>query len=260
MKNKSNCVKMRIIFIQVVTIMIRIAICDDKECDALAAKKVIRNTLNNLNQEAEIEYYLNAKEIQDKLLKRKEPLDLLILDIDMPDISGLDLAEKLRANNLKLLIIFLSNHEEFVFKAIEFQPFRYIRKTKLETEMPIAIQSAVKIIKINSDKQIIINTDYGEMKIMVSDIMYFETEMRKVAVFLKNGKKLIVNKNITEMQDHIQNEKLIMIHRSCVVNVDHVHNIHDYAVTLDNDETLIVSRPRYKAVKQKILKMWGKII
>ena len=62
------------------------------------------------------------------------------------------------------------------------------------------------------------------------------------------------------MQEHIQNEKLIMIHRSCVVNVDHVHNIHDYAVTLDNDETLIVSRPRYKAVKQKILKMWGKII
>lgn len=51
-----------------------------------------------------------------------------------------------------------------------------------------------------------------------------------------------------------------MIHRSCVVNVDHVHNIHDYAVILDNNETLIVSRPRYKAVKQKILKMWGKII
>jgi len=53
---------------------------------------------------------------------------LLILDIDMPGISGLDLAETLRASNLNLLIIFLSNHEEFVFKAIEFQPFRYIRK------------------------------------------------------------------------------------------------------------------------------------
>lgn len=48
-----------------------------------------------------------------------------------------------------------------------------------------------------------------------------------------------------------------MIHRSCVVNADHVHNINDYAVILDNNETLIVSRPRYKAVKQK---MWGKII
>ena len=237
-----------------------IAICDDSELDALAAKKVIRNTLNSLNKEADIEYYLNAEDIQNKLLKRKEPLDLLILDIDIPGISGLDLAETLRANNLKLLIIFLSNHEEFVFKAIEFQPFRYIRKIKLETEMPIAIRSAVKVIAANSDLQITLDTDDGDIRIMMSEIMYYETERRKVAVILKNGKKLIVNKTITEMQEHIQNEKFIMIHRSGVVNADHVHNINEYAVILDNNETLIVSRPRYKAVKQKILKMWGKII
>lgn len=240
--------------------MLNIAICDDSELDALAAKKVIRNTLNSLNKEADIEYYLNAEDIQNKLLKRKEPLDLLILDIDMPGISGLDLAETLRANNLKLLIIFLSNHEEFVFKAIEFQPFRYIRKIKLETEMPIAIRSAVKVIAANSDLQITLNTDNGNIRVLMSEIIYYETEKRKVAAILKNGKRLIVNKTITEMQEHIQNEKFIMIHRSCVVNADHVHNINDYAVILDNNETLIVSRPRYKAVKQKILKMWGKII
>ncbi len=237
-----------------------IAICDDKECDALAAREVIRNTLNKLNKEAEIEYYLNAKEIQDKLLKKNELIDLLILDIDMPDISGLDLAEKLRANNLKLLIIFLSNYEEFVFKAIEFQPFRYIRKTKLETEMPIAIQSAVNIIAANNDLQIALDTDEGSIRIMISEILYYETEKRRVAVILKNGKKLIANKNITKMQKHIQNEKFIMIHRSCVVNVDHVRNIHNYAVILDNNESLIISRPRYKEVKQKILKMWGMTI
>ena len=237
-----------------------IAICDDIECDALAAREVIRNTLNKLNKEAEIEYYLNAKEIQDKLLKKNEPLDLLILDIDMPDISGLDLAEKLRANNLKLLIIFLSNHEEFVFKAIEFQPFRYIRKIKLETEMPIAIQSAVKVITANSDSQINLNTECGSMRVMMSEIMYYETEKRKIALYLTNGKKLLVNRTITEMQEHIQNEKFIMIHRSCVVNTDHILNIHDNTLILDNDVSLIISRPRYKEVKQKILKMWGTLI
>ena len=237
-----------------------IAICDDKECDALAAREVIRNTLNKLNKEAEIEYYLNAEEIQDKLLKKNEPLDLLILDIDMPDISGLDLAEKLRANNLKLLIIFLSNHEEFVFKAIEFQPFRYIRKIKLETEMPIAIQSAVKVITANSDSQINLNTECGSMRVMMSEIMYYETEKRKIALYLTNGKKLLVNRTITEMQEHIQNEKFIMIHRSCVVNTDHILDIHDNTLILDNDVSLIISRPRYKEVKQKILKMWGTLI
>lgn len=234
-----------------------IAICDDSELDALAARNVIRNTLNNLNKEADIEYYLNAEDIQNKLLKRKEPLDLLILDIDMPDISGLDLAESLRANNLKLLIIFLSNHEEFVFKAIEFQPFRYIRKIKLETEMPIAIQSAVNIIKINSDKQIILNTDDGEMKIMVSDIMYFETDGRKIAVWLNNERKLLVNKTIIDLQEAIAKENFISIHRSCVVNTDYVKNMHDTILTMKNGQQLAVSRRKYKDIKRQILNLWG---
>lgn len=50
--------------------MLNIAICDDSKFDALAAREVIRNTLNNLNKEADIEYYLNAEDIQNKLLKR----------------------------------------------------------------------------------------------------------------------------------------------------------------------------------------------
>ena len=126
--------------------------------------------------------------------------------------------------------------------------------------MPIAIRSAVNIIRINSDKSIIFNTDDGEMKVMISEIMYYETEKRKIALYLTNGKKLLVNRTITEMQEHIQNEKFIMIHRSCVVNTDHILNIHDNTLILDNNLSLIISRPRYKEVKQRILKMWGALI
>lgn len=94
----------------------------------------------------------------------------------MPEISGLELAERLRAENLNLIIIFLSAHEEFIFKAIEFQPFRYIRKIRLETEMPIAIQAAVNVLEISSDNQTILYTEEGEKAIMISEIMYFEAK------------------------------------------------------------------------------------
>lgn len=234
-----------------------IVICDDNKLDALTAGKVIRNTLNELNVNADIEYYLNAEDILNKLLKKKEPIDLLILDIDMPGISGLDLAEKLRRSNLKILIIFLSNHEEFVFKAIEFQPFRYIRKIKLETEMPIAIQSVVNIIKINSDKQIVLSTDDGEMRIMISDIMYFEKDGRKLSICLSNERKLLVNKTIIELREMIAKDKFILIHRSCVVNSDYVKKMHDTILTMKNGQQLAVSRRNYKYIKQQILNLWG---
>ena len=236
-----------------------IVICDDSENDAFAAIDIIRKTAKELHIAVDIDYYLTASEIKNKLLKKKEPLDILILDIDMPKISGLQLAEELRANDLNLIIIFLSNHECFVFKAIEFQPFRYIRKMNLEAEMPLAIRSAVRVIEANRDKQIVLNTDDGEMKVMISEIMYYETEKRKISVHLKNGNNLLANKTIAEMQGLINKDSFIMIHRSCVVNADYVKNILNGIVVLDNDEKLVISRPRYKAVKQQLLKVWGEL-
>lgn len=102
-----------------------IVICDDQESDALAAKEVIKQTAHELHIKTEFDIYSKAAEVEWKLLIKKEPADVLILDIDMPEISGLELAERLRAKNLNLIIIFLSAHEEFVFKAIEFQQRSY---------------------------------------------------------------------------------------------------------------------------------------
>lgn len=236
-----------------------IVICDDNESDALAAKEVIKQTVQELHIKTDYDYYLNAAETECRFLVKKEPADILILDIDMPEVSGLELAEKLRAENMNLIIIFLTNHEEFVFKAFEFQPFRYIRKMRIETEMPLAIRSAVKVIEANKDRQVVLNTDNGEMKFMISEIMYYETEKRKISVHLKNGNNLLVNKKITEMQNLINKDSFIMIHRSCVVNADYVKNIINGIIVLDNDEKLIISRPRYKAVKQQLLKVWGEL-
>lgn len=237
----------------------RIIICDDRESDALAAKKVIKRTSQELHVKTEFDICSNAAEVERIMLVKKEPADILILDIDMPQISGLELAERLRSEDSKLIIIFLSAHEEFVFKAIEFQPFRYIRKMHLEREMPLAIRSAVRVIVANRDKQIFLNTDDGEVKVMISEIMYYETEKRKIAVHLKNGNNLLANKKIAEMQDLINKDSFIMIHRSCVVNADYVKNILNGIIVLDNDEKLIISRPRYKSVKQQILKVWGEL-
>lgn len=105
-----------------------IVICDYREFDALTAKAVIKRTVEELHIKTEFDYYSNAANIERKLLVKKEPADILILDIDMLEISGQELAERLRAADSKLIIIFLTAHEEFVFKAIEFQPLRFIRK------------------------------------------------------------------------------------------------------------------------------------
>ncbi len=238
----------------------RIIICDDCESDAMSAKEVIKRTAQELHVKTEFDIYSNAAEVEHMLLVNKEPADILILDIDMPQISGLELAERLRADNLNLIIIFLSAHEEFVFKAIEFQPFRYIRKIRLETEMPVAIQAAVNVLEISSDKQIILYTEDGEKAVMVSEIMYFEAEKHKTYVYLKNGSCIHARRSIAELHQLINKESFIMIHRSCVVNTDYVKNMQNCLLILKNDEQLLVSRRKFSEVRQQILNIWGEML
>lgn len=237
-----------------------IVICDDMESDANIAKKIIKETARKIPIHVEFDYYSKAADVERRFLKKHELADILILDIDMPEISGLELAERLRREMKDLLIIFLSSHEEFVFKAIEFQPFRYIRKICISTEMPLAIQSAYKILKLKQAQQISLKTADGERKELLSDIMYIESENRKVSIHLVNGVNYTANHKMTDIKNMIVSENFLMIHRSCIVNSDYVKNISNGILILDNDEKLVISRLKYKEVKQNLLKLWGDLL
>ena len=77
----------------------------------------------------------------------------------MPDITGLDVAKTIRQTNSNIILIFISSHEQYVFKSIEYRPFRYIRKEYLKEELPNALKAAYKLIESDKDESIIVKAD-----------------------------------------------------------------------------------------------------
>ncbi len=71
-------------------------------------------------------------------MQKKAP-EILLLDIDMPEISGMELAEQIFSSNINTNVIFVTNRDDLVFQAIHYQPFRFIRKEKLNQELDEAI-------------------------------------------------------------------------------------------------------------------------
>ena len=223
----------------------------------LPQKESSRIHLPGCTQQMKQSVIQSAEDIEYKLIEKKEFLDILILDIDMPEISGLELAEDLRRNNLNIIIIFLSNHEEFVFRAIEFQPFRYIRKSRLATEMPIAIEAALKILENRKDRQIVINAENGTLKTMISEIMYFEMLNRKLYIHLSGKNIITACKKLMQFQKEIDDENFIMIHKSCIVNSKYINKFNNTEIILSDGEKLPVSRLRIKQVKEHIAVLWN---
>lgn len=125
--------------------VLKIIICDDSDIIAKMVQEKVEIALGELGVISEIKYYSSAIEVE-KRLSNGEEADILILDISMPEMSGIELAERLRAKNNDILIMFLSFYDSFVFKAIESQPFRFIRKSHIDEEIPSALREAINAL------------------------------------------------------------------------------------------------------------------
>lgn len=193
----------------------------------------------------------------DLICKNKEDFDILFLDIDMPGISGLEIAKKLREENSDIILIFVSEHEQYVFESIEYSPFRYIRKSRIEKELFLDLKAAYARLGEMQDSYIVIKTSEADVRIKHSDIMYFETAARKVGFHLNNGEILKVRKTIKELKEELNDKNFIKIHSGCVVNAKYIDKLSAYDITLDNGEQLIVSRTRMKNVKIALMNYWG---
>lgn len=235
---------------------INIAICDDENIALEKIKNAVLDIANAKNVKVDIFTYSDARRAVDVLCSKEEHFDVLLLDIDMPKLSGLEVAKIVRKHRENLILIFISAHEQYVFESIEYSPFRYIRKNKVSEELPLAMKAVFTRLENEKDRNIIVKTDDGERILYYSQIMYYEIENRRLNIHLSNGKILLIWKTIKELIEEMNDENFIKLHSGCVVNVKYISAFSNYDVTLDNAERLIVSRRRIKDVKEKLLKYW----
>lgn len=232
----------------------RIAICDDDINFINKIEKSIKKATENIDEEIQI---LKFKE-GNKLLKkiRSSTVDIVLLDVDMPDISGLEIAKIIRNLNNDIILIFISAYEQFVFESIEFHPFRYIRKTYFESEFSIAIMAAIKNIKSREQRYFVIKSDYEYMRVSYSDIMYGIIADRKLDIHLITGEIYPVRKTIKEFISELNLQNFIQVNSGCVVNIKFIKKFTNIDLLLDNDEQLLISRNRLKDVKAAMLRYW----
>lgn len=116
--------------------MIRIAVVDD---EAVILKRICRIINENLTDEKTVYTFNSSVDFFSNINNLN--YDLVFLDIEIPEISGFQLAESIRATLPNSTIIFVSNMEHLVFESFKFQPFRFVKKESMEKDMKEAIQA-----------------------------------------------------------------------------------------------------------------------
>lgn len=239
--------------------MLHIAICDDDKNAVRSHAKITEKSLGQCGSMGEITAYTNSGSLLYDIAEDKFFFDLILLDIEMPDKNGMEIAEKIKPYLPNVKIIFITSHIEYAIDAFELAVFRYVPKNDIEKRLPQAIQDAVKLILLEDGKTYTIQTSSRLEKIPYKEIYCIERDGKNASITAVCGISK-VRKSLQQVYEELGAEEFIYIDRGCIVNMIHIMQIKDGAAVLKNGASLPISRSHLQDVKQQINTYWGRHI
>lgn len=207
---------------------LKVMIADDDEASALALQIMLKRYFAN---ECEVMSVTSTVKETLAFLKERSP-DLVFLDIELPDGSGFDVLE--RASKKIKQFVFTTAHSIYAIQAIKHEAMDYLLKPVSLDDLKGVITKAQKKLKRNqkgaepsSGKSIPVPTAEGHCFINKQDILYIKAEGRYSLLFCVNGENYMVCKNIGEYEQDLNGDFFFRIHRSYLVNCNHVTRINN---------------------------------
>lgn len=189
-----------------------------------------------------------------------EKIDLVFLDIQMPDLSGIDFV---KAINGKANVILTTAYSEFAIEGFDLDVVDYLLKPIRFPRFLTAVQKAVKTISEktgesdtrNEEGYIFVKTESkGKLlKINLDDIDYIEGMKNYVAIYC-DGKKTLVYTNLKDLVNHLPAREFIRIHKSFIIPINRVTGIDGNQILLKNVTAEILIGENYKPALMEIIK------
>ncbi|MDE6404446.1 MAG: LytTR family DNA-binding domain-containing protein [Lachnospiraceae bacterium] len=248
--------------------MLQIGICDDEPLLLNEIKKITEDCLQQQQTFSVLSTYTDGKSLLYDIQDGRH-FDLLLLDIEMPGLSGMELAKRIHELLPDALMLFVTAHYKYAVDAYELHIFRYIPKNQLKERLPHALKDAVSLLEIQNTDSYIISTQNRFERIPYKEILYIEKD-GKNAVFhtlaadrpAKNrpvdntGQTRSVRKTLTEVFHELQSGEFYFIERGYIVNLRHVTGISHTDCILTDQTRLPVSQSRLPELKKQLNKYW----
>jgi two-component system, LytTR family, response regulator len=175
---------------------------------------------------------------------RSTPVDILFVDINMPDITGLDLVRSLEE---KPIIIFTTAHKKFAIDGYELDAIDYLLKPISFERFSKAVAKAVEYARYKTKapneqmESLFVYSEYRLIKIPLNEIEYIESLEDYIRIHLINTKPVLTLMPLKKVLEKLPAEKFKRIHRSYIVSVDKVNSVLNRKVRLSSSVELPVS-------------------
>ena len=238
--------------------MYKIAICDDENIMLDYIYKKIVCIIDGHIEDYKIYKFNSGAAILDEIIAKETYFDVIFLDIEMGEISGLEVANEITSITDKINIVFVTNRDDLVFHAINFRPFSFIRKSRLNEELELVVNRLIEKFK-KENEFCEIEIDKKKQKIKLYDIIYIESQGHYIFIRCIN-KDYKIRGKIFDYELKLMDFGFLRIHIAYLVNVSHICFVKYDGICLDNGVILPISRKKFEETKNKHLEYVRKCI
>jgi len=222
--------------------MIKIAICDDSLLDAMSLEKLCKK--------CDSLYELKVHTFTDTKLflsaHQKNLYDIVFLDIEMPNQSGIELGKQLRKMNEKTIIIFSTSYPQYAIEGYDCEAFQYLLKPIAHEKLQDTLNRATHKISVSRQYHSI-KIHNVVRRLPISEI-YFIEYCRKHVIYHMKNEQIETTGRFSDVIQDLQKYGFYQIHQGYIVNFDKVKDIREYSIILNDDRTVMISVRKKKEV------------
>ena len=231
--------------------MIKIAVIDDQREFLDKEIKLLEDWFEAHAVEMMYKAYDNPLELVMDMEEDGKDYDLFFIDIEMPQMQGLELARIIRKYSWRSDIIFVTSHDEFSREGYETRAWRYIIKEQMDEEIPRAIDDLMKEWLSAKRESVMLEVAGGAERVYLDELEYLEVERKYVIYHRVGGKEPVrVRQSLKDAIGMLDQDTIVQINRYAVVNLLHLEGWREKTIRMRTGQKLDISRMHMKSFKE----------
>lgn len=235
--------------------MLRVVICEDEAVQRDILKEKFQRVLEDITNQYEILVFGSGEELLDNY---EEGIDIILLDIQMDKLNGMDVARKIREFDNNVEIIFTTSLVDYVQEGYEVRAYRYLLKPIKYDDLKKHAVSCIDDIIKKRENYIIIECKGIINKIPINKITCIEVRKKDMTIYTIDG-VYFTRMSINKIEKEVIKYKFFRCHKSYIINMTYIESINKNIVVV-NGEDVPVSKYRINNLKTKLAYVLGDVL
>ena len=229
--------------------MLRIAVVDDE----VLVIETLKTLLTEFYVSRSVSFSISTYQSGEELLQNPEHMDIVLLDIQMEGMDGIETAQELREKDKKTVLFYITNFQNEMLRTFSVHPFAFIPKPIDRKLLYTHLQDHLVYYQETSERfSISVHAEHGTLILFVEDILYLEYISNRRIRVVTNDKDYMIIGTMIELFAQLEAYHFIKPHKSFIVNLSKIHLVAASDIIIENGDKIPIAQKKISQVVMQI--------